>query len=127
MNLLHHGADEAGELGDVAAQKLFAKIDVSQKAVQRIADFLIGRGFENLVRNGGPILSRRDRHIFFRFEVMKERALGDSRRFAKVIDRRRGIALRADHFQCRVQNFFACIRTSCRLGQESPQWLYHTD
>ena len=42
VGLLHHRPDEAGKLGQLAAQDLFAKRDVAEHPVERILGLVIG-------------------------------------------------------------------------------------
>ncbi len=64
---------------------------------------VIGRGGEQLAGHSGPVIRRRQCQIFLAFEVMKETALGYSRRRADILNPCRRIPLGADYLQRRLQ------------------------
>ena len=72
VNLLHHGADEAGKFGDFSGQDRFAEIDVAEHALQRIGMPVVGRGREKRAGRLRPIFGGRDRERFLAVEVMEE-------------------------------------------------------
>src|SRR5690349_13544786 len=55
ISLLHHCADEAGELRQLAADDLLSEIDIAEQPVQRIAMAVIGRMPEELARRLRPM------------------------------------------------------------------------
>ena len=103
VGLLHHGAEEAGELGDGSDQYRRAEIDVAEQAIQGIRQLAIGRVTEKPLGHLRKMRGRGDRKVFLALEVMKERTLREAGRAADIVHRARRVALRADHMHRRVE------------------------
>lgn len=69
---------------------------------------VIGRGDKNLPVVSDPMIRGGNRKVFFAFEVMKKRALGDAGRKTQIVDAGRRIPLGPNDRQSGIQNF---IRT----------------
>ena len=74
---------------------------------------VIGRGLEKRAGHLRPIIGGRDAERFLALEVMEERALGDARLGAEIIDGRCGVTLGADERKRSVEQFLP--RGPCRL------------
>ena len=110
VSFLHHGAEEAGELGDRSGEDCRAEIDVAEQAIQGVCESAIGRAPEKLLGHLRKMRSCCDREIFLALEVMKERTLRKAGRAADVVHRARRVALRADHMHCRVEQASSRVR-----------------
>ena len=103
VDLLHHRADEAGEIRHVALEQRAAEIDVAEHAIERILVRVIGRGREEGAGHLRPVIRRRNGERFLAVEMMEERALRHAGARAQLIDRGRDVALLADHGEGRIQ------------------------
>ena len=101
--LLHHGAQQAGEIGQLALQNLGAKVDVGEHPLTRVGNLLIRRAGEQAAGHLGPITCGLNRQLFLALEVVEEAALAHARRVADVVHRGGGVALGAKHLQGGVQ------------------------
>ena len=88
VGLLHHGADEAGEFGNVALNDRLAEVDIGEHAIQRIVMVVIRRGLEKRRSCLRPERRRRDAKRFLAVEVMKEGPFGDASRLAQIVNSR---------------------------------------
>src|ERR1700730_14982483 len=75
VGLLHHGAEEAGEVGDRPGDERTPEIDVAEQAIQWIGELAIGCRAKKLLGQLREARGRRDGQIFLALEVMEERAL----------------------------------------------------
>src|SRR5262245_3949744 len=103
-SLLHHRADKARELGNVAGEQLLSELEVAENTLQRVRVPVIGRSRKKLSSHIGPMLYVGDAEVLLGLEVVEEGALGDIARRAQVIHRRRRIALGANDLQRHVEN-----------------------
>jgi hypothetical protein len=110
VDFLHHRSDKTRKLRNVAGKEGPAEIDVTENPLERIGMAMIGRGREQRAGRLGPIVGRRDGNRFLALEVMKEGPLRHARFGAKLIDRRRDVALGADHGQSGLQQLASCCR-----------------
>ena len=116
VGLLHHRAEQAGELRQVALKDRLAEIDVAEHPLARVGEARIGRGVEHGVGVRGEMGRRGDGAGFLAGEVMEERALGEAGLGADVLDAGGRIALRADHVDGGVEQPFVRARGGRRLA-----------
>ena len=107
VGLLHHGSEEAGELRQFALKDRLAEVDIAEHARSRVGQMAVRRGVEQRVGVGGEMRRRRDRAGFLGFEMVEERALGQARLGADVLDARGRIAFGADHVDGRVEQLLS--------------------
>ena len=93
VGLLRHGAEEAGELRQVALKDRLAEIDVTQHPVARVGEARIGRGVEESVGVRREMGGGGDGAGLFAGEIVEERPLGEARFRADVLHPRGRIAL----------------------------------
>lgn len=96
VDLLHHGADEAGELRELTLEECFAEVDVAEDTVEWIGQEVEGRGGKEAAGDGAPVLGGFEGEVFLAFEVMEEAALGETGGFADVFDACGGVTFGAD-------------------------------
>ncbi len=104
VDLLHHGSDEAGKVGQFSLKDVLAEIDVGEQAVEWVDERAVGRGGEEASGDGVPMLSGREREFLFAAEVMKEAAFGEAGSRAEIFDTGSGIAFGADDVEGGVQD-----------------------
>jgi hypothetical protein len=104
VDLLHHGAGEAGEVGQLTHEQGLAEIDIGQQAVERISDCVIRCGGKERTRAFAPVAGCGQRQLFLAIEVVEEASLGQAGGFADVLDARGGISFGADYVQGRVED-----------------------
>ena len=104
IDLLHHGSDEAGKVGQFSLKDGLAEIDVGEQAVEWVDERAVGRGGEEASGDGVPMLSGRECEFFFTAEVMKEAAFGEASSLAEIFDTSRGIAFGTDDVEGCVQD-----------------------
>ena len=109
VTFLHHGADKAGEFRHAALQQRLAEFQIADDARQRIGMCVIGGGRKQRAGDPRPVVRRRDAKLFLAFEMVEERALGDARRSAQLVNRGGRIALGADQGQGCIQQLLPCI------------------
>ena len=56
-SLLHHRADQASELGNLACEQLLSELEVAENALQRVRVPVIRRGLKKLACDLGPMLA----------------------------------------------------------------------
>src|ERR1700685_4001355 len=108
IGLLHHRAEHAGELRKRALQDRLAKVDVAEHTLARILQSSKRRDREESFRAGGEMRRGGEGAVLLAAEVMKETALREPRATADIVDRRRRIALRADHVDRSLEQSRAC-------------------
>jgi hypothetical protein len=104
VDLLHHGAGEAGVVGQLAHEQGFAEIDISQQAVERVSECVIGRGGKERGAAFDPVVGGGQRQLFLAIEVVEEASFGQAGGFADVLNARGGISLSADYVEGRVED-----------------------
>jgi hypothetical protein len=104
IDLLHHGSDEAGKVGQVTLKDGLAEIDVGEQAVEWVDELAVGCGGEEAPGDGAPMLGGRERQFFFTAEVMEEAAFGEASSLAEIFDTGSGIAFGADDVEGGVQD-----------------------
>jgi hypothetical protein len=109
VGLLHHGAEEAGVLGDLALQDLAAEVDVAEQPSDRVFERVVGRRREEPGRHLAEVRGGGDPELLLGAEVVEERALGHPRRLAELVDRGGGEALAPDHRQRGVEELAAGV------------------
>lgn len=115
IDLLRHGADQAGELGQVAHDDRLAEGHISENALQGIRRGVIGRDLKEAGGRLLPEFRRGDAERFLAAEMMEEGPLGDIGRAADVIDGGGGEALGADDVPRRLQEAVSGMATFGRL------------
>ena len=122
---LHHRADKASELGNVAGEQLFSEVEVAEDTRKRICVQVIRSSGKKLARNLRPVAGGPDTEVFLALEVVEEGALGDPGGGAEIFDAGGCVTLGADDPQCSLQNLRPCIRRSCHLANpETPSRKY---
>ena len=106
VGLLHHRAEEAGELRQLALKDRFAEVDIAEDAVARVGQAAIGLSLEQRVGVRREPPRRGDGAGLLACEMVEERALGEPRLGANVLDPRGRIALGTDHMDRRVEELF---------------------
>ena len=105
VDFLHHGAEEASELGQSALEDRLAKIDVAEEAIHGVGQGAIGRCCEYAVGHRRKMPGGRDRQFILAFEMVEETAFGDARSVANVVDCGGRITFGADNHQCCIEKF----------------------
>jgi hypothetical protein len=82
-SLLHHRADKARELGNVAGEQLLSELEVAENTLQRVRVPVIWRSRKKLSGDIGPMLDGGDAEVLLGLEVVEEGALGDIARRAQ--------------------------------------------
>ncbi len=103
VRFLYHRAEQTGVIGKFAVQARGAHVDVPQHPFARIVKCLEGGLREECIGDVGKVLHGRDRQGLFVLKVVEKRALADPRLSTQFVDRRRRIALHADHVKSRVE------------------------
>src|SRR5262249_17455533 len=91
VNLLNHGASEAGNFADFLLEHHLSKLEVAQNAVQRVVMGVIRRRGEYGVRALGPVVGAGNGQSILALEVMEERTLRKTRFLTHLIDRGGGV------------------------------------
>jgi hypothetical protein len=104
IDLLHHGSDEAGKVGQFSLKDCLAEIDVGEQAVERVDERAVRCGGEEASGDGAPMLSGREGEFFFTAEVMKETAFREASSVADIFDTGSGVAFGADDVEGCVQD-----------------------
>ncbi len=89
VDLLGHGSNQAGEVGQVTLDESFAQVDIGKNAVQGIGQLgqvVISSGGEEGGGAVAPIFGSGEGQVFFAPEVMEEAALGKGGLFADVLN-----------------------------------------
>ncbi len=86
VDLLRHGADEAGKVRRFALQESLAKVHVGQQPIERIRGLVIGRCGEDAEVTSLQVIGRRQSQFLLAVEVVEEASLGQFRRLADVLD-----------------------------------------
>src|SRR5580692_7351146 len=105
--LLNHRSGETGEFRDLTTQDGLAKIEVAEDAIKRIVESVVGSGREECDAQLRPMIRGCDRERVLTRKVVKERALGYAGPGAEFVNGSRGVALRADDRDGRVEKLRA--------------------
>lgn len=127
VDLLRHGPDEAGEFGGIAVDDRLAELDIAEQAVERVVEPVVRRVREEGRGGFRPIGGGGDAERFLGLEMMEERALGDSRRLAEIIDGGRREALGPDDVPRRFEKPGAGIAAFGVMFGGSRHGLKHTE
>ena len=103
VDLLHHGSDEAGELGQLAAEECLAEVDVAEEAIEWVGEEAVRGGGEEASCDEAPVVGCLEGEVFFAFEVMEEAAFGEFGGFTDVFDACCGVAFGADDLEGGVE------------------------
>ena len=122
VDLLHHGADETGELRVVRHGEVLCGSRYSRGGGR------VGRGGSGRRRRQrrppvteAPMIGCLEGEIFFAFEVMEEAAFGEFGGFADVFDACCGIAFGADDLEGGVEKL--CFGVVFGVGHFHTHWL----
>jgi len=124
VDLLHHGAGEAGEVGQLTHEQGLAEIDIGQQAVEGVSECTKRRGGKERIRDFDPVVGCGQRQRFLAIEVVEEASLGQAGGFADVLDARGGISLGADYVHGRVENLDLRFMSYFRRGHCIPTSWY---
>jgi hypothetical protein len=116
VRLLHHGADQAGEIRDTTPQKRLAKGNIGEDTVQGIVVVVIGRSGKQCPRHLGPVIRRGYAKLILALEMVEEGPFGDARRGAELLDRSGRIAFGADDRQSGVDQLGSSVPLGIGLG-----------
>jgi len=105
VDLLDHGSDQAGEVGEIALEDGLAEIDVSEEAVEWVGWTMVGGGGEELAGDFGPVVGGGEGQGFFAVEMVEEAAFGEAGGLADVFNARGGVAFGADDVEGRIKDF----------------------
>jgi len=103
VDLLCHGADQAGELGKFAGDDCVAKIDIAEYPIEGILVGVVGRGAKEFGSRGCPVLCRRGAQSLLALEVVKKGTRGHARRVTEVADGSGGKSLGPDDIAGRLE------------------------
>jgi len=103
VHLLHHGAHQAHEIGQLTLHERLAEVHVRQQTVKRVSMVAIRCRREESICAFSPIFGGLQCQLFLTVEMIEEAPFGEPVSFADILDSRGGVALTPEDMQSRIE------------------------